>query len=147
MNFWDTSALLPLFVEEETTALLRKIRLDLADEEIAISTLTPVEFFSALSRLYRERRASYEVFNEAFSRFQEQAQICQVVRNMEVMKEKALRILRVHSLKAADALQLAAAFIACSDFTQPTTLVTLDKKLADAALKEGFKVLPKPNLT
>jgi uncharacterized protein len=47
----------------------------------------------------------------------------------------------VHPLRAADALQLAAAY-AGSD-RRPTSLefVTLDERLADVARKEGFSVV------
>lgn len=57
------------------------------------------------------------------------------------LREQAMRLVRVHPLRAADALRLAAAIIA-SDF-QPGSLevVTLDTRLAEAAEKEGFRVL------
>jgi predicted nucleic acid-binding protein len=46
--------------------------------------------------------------------------------------------MRVHPLRSADALQLAAAFVAAE--TRPATLafLTLDERLAEAARKEGF---------
>jgi predicted nucleic acid-binding protein len=54
-----------------------------------------------------------------------------------------MRLLRIHALRAADAIQLAAAL----EWTGPlpdssATLVTLDRKLAEAADLEGFTVLP-----
>lgn len=57
------------------------------------------------------------------------------------MRESAVRFLRIHPLRAADALQLGAAFIAAE--RRPTTLqfVTLDDRLADAARKEGFTLV------
>jgi uncharacterized protein len=41
-------------------------------------------------------------------------------------------------LRAADALQLAAAFVAAEGRPSSLQLVTLDERLADAASKEGF---------
>ena len=48
----------------------------------------------------------------------------------------------IHRLRAMDALQLAAALVACGN--DPTTLpfVTLDRDLITAARAEGFTVLP-----
>jgi predicted nucleic acid-binding protein len=62
----------------------------------------------------------------------------QEVQPSEVLREHALRFLRVHELRAADALQLAAGVAAAED--RPTTLafVCLDDRLAAAAEREGF---------
>jgi uncharacterized protein len=51
----------------------------------------------------------------------------------------------VHSLRAADALQLAAAFVVSG--SQPSTLevVTLDERLASAARREGFVLTIEPS--
>jgi len=48
----------------------------------------------------------------------------------------------VHSLRAADALQLAAALIWTEETTAGAEFVCLDQNLREAALKEGFTVLP-----
>jgi hypothetical protein len=50
--------------------------------------------------------------------------------------------LALHDLRAADALQLAAALIACDEQPALLPFVTLDRRLADAARREGFRVLP-----
>ncbi len=52
-----------------------------------------------------------------------------------------MRFLRVHPLRAADALQLAAAFVLADRRPSTLELVTLDDRLAVAARKEGFVVL------
>lgn len=44
--------------------------------------------------------------------------------------------------RAADALQLAAALIACDEQPSLPPFVALDHRLADAARREGFRVLP-----
>ena len=51
------------------------------------------------------------------------------------------RFLRVHSLRAADALQLAAAFVAAERRPASLQVVTLDERLADAMRKEGFALV------
>ena len=47
----------------------------------------------------------------------------------------------MHSLRAVDALQLAAAFLAAEQRPTSLAMVTLDERLATAAQKEGFAVL------
>lgn len=51
-----------------------------------------------------------------------------------------MRLLRVHPLRAADALQLAAALIAVSDAPRNFPFTCADARLAEAARKEGFAV-------
>ena len=47
----------------------------------------------------------------------------------------------MHPLRAADALQLAAAFLAAERRPASLELVTLDDRVAAAARKEGFAVI------
>jgi len=56
------------------------------------------------------------------------------------IRETAVRLLRVHPLRAADALQLAAAHDAAERRPSSLEVVTLDDRLATAARKEGFVV-------
>jgi predicted nucleic acid-binding protein len=59
----------------------------------------------------------------------------------DTIREAAVRFLRVHPLRAADALQLAAAFIAAERRPSSLDVVTLDERLALAARKEGFALV------
>jgi len=59
----------------------------------------------------------------------------------DIVRESAMRFLRVHALRAADALQLAAAFVAAERRPPSLQIVTLDERLADAARKEGFPLV------
>jgi predicted nucleic acid-binding protein len=59
----------------------------------------------------------------------------------EVVRESAMRFLRVHPIRAADALQLAAAFAAAEHRPASSGFVTLDERLAGAARREGFAVV------
>ncbi len=59
----------------------------------------------------------------------------------DAVRETATRFLRVHPLRAADALQLAAAFIAAERRPASLAMVTLDDRLAAAARKEGFVMI------
>jgi predicted nucleic acid-binding protein len=60
----------------------------------------------------------------------------------ESVRATAERLLAVHSLRAADAFQLAAALAWCGDRPSGHSVVTLDSRLRDAASREGFDALP-----
>lgn len=59
---------------------------------------------------------------------------------IERARERSLRLMEIHGLKAADSLQLAAALIAADEQTRQFEFVSLDKRLILAARKEGFMV-------
>jgi predicted nucleic acid-binding protein len=139
MRFWDASALLPLLVQEPRTQALIALLRD--DPAAAVWWPTPVECWSALARLEREQRLTAEQVAQAAGLLDESARRWTEVPPIERVRDQAARLLRVHPLRAANALQLAAALV-LSDF-EPRTLplVTLDDRLASAARREGFAVL------
>ena len=49
--------------------------------------------------------------------------------------------METHPLRAADALQVGAALVAAEEFPATLEFVTLDRKLAVAAEREGFRVI------
>lgn len=138
MRFWDSSALIPLLVGQPTST---QVDAWLAvDTEVAIWTLTPVELSSALQRLLREGVLTEAVTEAAERRMLELVQSCHLVVNIEHVKSQARRLLRLHALRAADALQLAAAVEWAGGRPHGRTLHTLDGRLAGAARREGFEV-------
>lgn len=56
------------------------------------------------------------------------------------MRERAIRFLRLNSLWAAEAFQLAAALVACSEQPGGREFFTAHARLAEAARAEGFRV-------
>jgi hypothetical protein len=61
---------------------------------------------------------------------------------VELVRSRALRLLGTHPIRAGDALQLAAALIACEERPESIPFVCVDDRLRDAARREGFSVLP-----
>jgi predicted nucleic acid-binding protein len=139
MRFWDASAVLPLLVDEPGTAAM--VALQVEDPAAAVWWLTPVECWSALGRLERERRLTEDGVTAAARLLAEAARRWTEVPPIDRVRDQAARLVRLHPLRAADALQLAAALV-LADF-DPATLpfVTLDDRLASAARREGFSVL------
>jgi predicted nucleic acid-binding protein len=139
MRFWDSSAILPLLVEEPSTArVLAEAKLD---RGIIVWWATPVECVSAIARLEREERLDPADMTNAIARLDELELAWQEVQPVDRVRQTAHRLLRVHSLRAADAFQLSAAIIASEDRPPSLTLVTLDDRLGRAAEREGFKVV------
>jgi len=138
MRFWDSSAVVPLLVRQPTSA--RVDRWWFEDAQVALWTLTPVEITSALWRQVRERALDEAEARTAEARTQELAEASYIVADIEGVKALARRLLRVHTLWAADALQLAAAVVWAGGRPAGKTLLTLDGRLALAARREGFEV-------
>lgn len=100
-----------------------------------------VECASALARIERAAALDSKAAALALDRLKQLANGGHEIELTEVVRENAVRFLRVHPLRAADALQLAAAFIAAERRPASLRVVTLDEHLADAMLKEGCEMV------
>jgi predicted nucleic acid-binding protein len=101
---------------------------------------TRVECESAIARLERERALRPRSAAAARGRLSRFAATWQEVQPSELLREHSLRFLRVHELRAADALQLAAGVAAAEGRPMTLAFVCLDDRLAAAAEREGFPV-------
>lgn len=140
MKFWDSSALVAAAVDERGTAAVRRV--DNEDEERTIWALSDVE---AASALWRRRRAN-DLSEPAREKAQREIDLAlanaAIVSDLAAVSIRARRLLATNNLRAADALQLGAALVACDDDPSQLPFVTLDDRLAEAAAREGFTVLP-----
>lgn len=143
MRFWDASAIVPLLMAESTTRPLQ--RLAAADPAILVWWGTEVESASAIARLERDGALDEAAASRAFERLKHLAAGWHEVDPSDAVREAAVRFLRVHPLRAADALQLAAAFVAAERRPGSLELITLDDRLASAARKEGFALVEVPS--
>lgn len=141
MKFWDASAVIPLCLIERQSKALKKLLIE--DEAIVAWWGTPVECFSALARLRREQALSEIEEEQARVILRTLVRVWTEVEPTNVVREQAGRVLRLHPLRAADALQLAAALIWCQGDPSHHGFVCLDQRLRDAARREGFSILPK----
>ena len=139
MKFWDASAIVPLLVAESTTQSLQALAR--GDSDVLVWWGSQVECASAIARLEREALLDLKGAASAFHRLKQLADGWHEIEPSEIIRENALRFLRVHPLRAADALQLAAAFIAAERRPSSLEVVTLDDRLAEAARKEGFELI------
>lgn len=139
MRFWDSSALVPTLVEEPTSAAMRALTRD--DRGVSVWWGTLVECAAAVSRRERETPADAAKAAETLKALRAVAETWVEIPPTARIRESALRLVRIHDLRAADALQLAAARVASDDQPESLPFVTLDERLADAARREGFPVL------
>lgn len=140
MIFWDTSALIPLLVQEpasrEMMALARKER------GMVVWWGTHTECESALARRTRDGVLSRDDQDEVLGLLASLDEAWNVILPSDPVRRRAGLLLRRHPLRAADALQLAAALTWARGVPDGHRLVTLDSRLAGAARAEGFSLLP-----
>jgi len=139
VKFWDASAIVPLLVAESATRSLQALANQ--DSDLLVWWGSQVECASALARLERGALLDVKGAALAFDRLKQLANGWHEIEPSETVRENALRFLRVHPLGVADALQLAAAFLAAERRPSTLEVVTLDERLADAARKEGFELI------
>ncbi|HVC61138.1 MAG TPA: hypothetical protein VND19_12355 [Acetobacteraceae bacterium] len=139
MTFWDASAIVPLLVAEKITARLQPLAQ--RDPDMLAWWGSAVECASALARLEREAALDAKGAELAFRRLKLIADAWHEFEPSEVVRQTAARFLRVYPLRAADALQLAAAFVAAEHRPASLQVVTLDDRLAVAMRKEGFALI------
>ena len=136
MKFWDASAIVPLLVAETTTRRLQA----LARRDPDMLAWWGRQWSASGPDPPRTRRHSNE---RRGARFQRSKQLATGGMRSNPMSRprKRGKVLRVHPLQAADALQLAAALVAAQRRPATLEVVTLDDRLAEAARKEGFELI------
>ena len=86
-----------------------------------------------MARRERDGALNARAMTLALRRLKQLADAWHEIDPSDAVREAAIRFLRVHPLRTADALQLAAAFAAAER--------RLDDRLANAARREGFAMI------
>ncbi|NJD19073.1 MAG: type II toxin-antitoxin system VapC family toxin, partial [Gemmatimonadetes bacterium] len=107
MRFWDASAVVPLLVAQPLSGRARQILAE--NPEMVVWWSTPVECASALARLRREGTLIEAAEREALATLDLLRAGWHELLPGDTLRTQALRVLRLHPLRTADALQLAAA--------------------------------------
>jgi len=139
VRFWDASALVPLFVEQPASASVMPIARNRT--ELAYWWGSVVECWSAFARLRREGLMTRQVESDTRARLRDfLGQGIEILPSEEV-RLQAGNLLNRHELRAADALQLAAALVC---FPRPAAgeFLTFDERLRNAARLEGLTPRP-----
>jgi predicted nucleic acid-binding protein len=136
--FWDSSAIVPIVVAEARSTEMADL---LRENAPAIWWATIVECQSAVQRRNRDSPFPPGELDSALQRLDKLVAGCVTVEATEEVSRRAGRVLAVHPVRAADALQLGAALVFAAE-EKRVGFVCLDDRLRLAASKEGFRVLP-----
>jgi hypothetical protein len=128
----------PLLVAEPATEVVRNLLRE--DATIVAWWASRVECASALARLSRASQGV--IAGDTRRRLDALWRGVLEVEPRDAVRAAALRLLEVHPLRAADALQLAAALTWREGAPRGAPFVCLDERLGAAARAEGFEILP-----
>jgi predicted nucleic acid-binding protein len=109
LRFWDTSSLIPLIVREKTSDLTDRILRE--DLGIVVWWETEAECVGALAKKFRDQRFTDEEVDEALERLAILIDNWAEMQPTNEARVRAERLLFLHDLKTADAMQLAAALL------------------------------------
>ena len=140
MRFWDTSAIIPLIIEQDYSEEIKNILKE--DSNIIVWWGSIIECHSALSRLVREKSLDFDSINYAVKLLNILQQNWTEILPCTILRDQAIRIISVHGLKTLDSLQLASALIWTNKTPANNYFVSLDQQLRVAAAKEGYQILP-----
>ncbi len=142
MRYWDTSAIVPLVIDEPGSALARAWLAE--DSELVIWGLTAVELTAAVERRAQEGHVGPADRRTLLHRFGQLCASANEVSDLLAVRSRATSVLARHALRAADAAQLGAALVVAEGDPTSLTMVCLDRPLADAAEREGLHILTWP---
>jgi predicted nucleic acid-binding protein len=125
----------------EQAASSRARGLSRTDNQIVTSWLGEVECVSAVARLERLGELQGPDLARAWADLRDLLRDLTEVDPGESVRDSALRLVRDHRLRAADAIHLASALQWCGEPPDGHEFVTFDRRLAEAARREGFVVL------
>ena len=138
MKFWDASAVVPLVIGDE-----RDSGVDRAYDATPMVVWwgSVVEVTSAIARRERSGDLAPDLVARSLQLLELLFRSWREVPPSDPLRRSARRLLRVHSLRAADSLQLAAALAAAGDYPGALQFVCRDARLGEAAAREGLMVV------
>ncbi len=139
MRFWDSSAIVPLIVREAGSAAAAG---HARAAGLAVWWATPVECLAALARRLREGHLAAASHADAAAALERLSSSWTEIQPSRPVRQQAQRCLMLHPLRSGDALQLAAALVWAGGQPAGRGFVCEDRRLREAAAREGFRVLP-----
>jgi uncharacterized protein len=137
--YLDTSALVKIHVDEEGAPTVRQAVA--RAEIIATSMLAYVEARAAFARRREEGGLSLAEHRRIVRDFEDDWDRYLVLEVTDVLIREGARLAEAHRLRAYDAVHLASAATARGVSTQPWIFACWDRKLEQAARREGLEPL------
>ena len=140
MAFWDASAVVPLCCSQPATVQGRRLRREL--KRMVVWWGTPLEARSAFARLVREEQLTAAERVTAVRLLGQLRVAWDEILPSEKVRSLAEDLPDTYGVRAADAVQLAAALVWCRERPKQRPLVCFDERLRTAATALGFSVRP-----
>lgn len=138
MNFWDTSGIVALVVDEPHRIAARSVLEE--DDRMAVWWGSSIEYVSAVSRRMRDGTLDAGQVDDLFHYLEELSKRWYEVQPDSNIRESARTLIRRYPLRAADGLQLAAALAIADNDPRSVGFVCFDARLNRAAAQEGLTV-------
>lgn len=139
LGFWDTSAIIPLCCRQMISTAARQVMRSHGAQIVWWGT--HIEAVRAIYRLAREGGLKLTETQMAIRALEALRRSWHEISPSDEVREIAERLLRTYPLRAADALQLAAALTWCGSHARGRGFICADVRLSTAAHKEGFDVI------
>jgi len=136
--FWDSSALIPLCVQERTSNNVRALAKQFAP---VVWWATTVEIHRAIARLHRSGKLHDDARQAALNRLSVLSGGWREVLPSDKLRDQAGILLDTYSLRAADSFQLASALVWCQQRPARRKFVSSDLRLCKAANEAGFVIV------
>jgi predicted nucleic acid-binding protein len=136
--FWDSSAIVPLCSSQQATSHGRKLFRDV--RRMIVWWGTPVEARSAFARLRRDGLLTHSGWATAIKLLDQLRGTWDEIQPSPRVRSLAEQLPDQYGVRAADALQLAAALVWCGERPQRRPFICFDERLAKAATEAGFAV-------
>ncbi len=134
-SFFDTSSLVKRYIQESGSDKVDEIFI--SSESIVVSSITQIEFTSALTRRFVDQSVEEKSYREALSAFRSELEYFEIIPFNAQIEKYAVGIIEKRAMKTLDAIQLSSAIESA-----PNLFVTSDKRLFDVASKAtGLKSL------
>lgn len=140
IDYWDTSALIPCFLQEEATPIVREWLVSSGDTPRFTSWLTLFEFETVLRRKFQQKHLSDKEYEAVHFRWMEFQKTLNLIPIDERVSRLGLRVQKIHGLWSCDSVQLGCASLLQLEYPK-MRFVCLDRKLSRAAALEGFSCL------
>lgn len=138
LAFWDSSSLVPLCVQQQPSGKVNKLA---AKYGFVVWWSTQIEMHAALARLLRTGEVTHGEYLGALKSMEMLRRGWRELQPTENLRTRAESLVGRFPLKAANALQLAAAMSWCLDNPRGRKFISGDKQLLHAAGQLGFDVI------
>lgn len=138
MRYFDASALVKRYVEEDRSARVREL---LKGDERATSRFTEAEIASALARRSREGLLDSAGHARALGAMRKDRSAIHIVELSPQIIELCIELVGRRALRSGDGVQLASCLHLQRNMAEEVHLVAYDDRLTAAARAEGLSVL------